>query len=425
MDSKVEGTVLPDAAPAQVVVSVPTAAFEDTLAKYWDEVKDRLHPELVKKATKGGFREIDRKRVVKAAGGESEFFRTPLLTLVAEYLAGQECQALAYTDVAVIEHGVDITLIQASVYLEPLVTWSKVPGTQDVPLKIRVPKVDASLLDQVIDAEVNRIQDESAVLVPSMLSVSEDLVVVLDGQTVIDGKVWEPGTFKSNKWLIRDDMFKIPGLKSNIMGLNVGDSKTFDVTFTEAFGPDLAGKTGTMTVRVNQIYRRDKPAIDDDLAITAGFKSLLDWRGKLRTEYERILAQEKEKLFTSSLNALLLNPEYVDMENIPNVWLANKARAIYAEQRGYVRTEEDLLARYAGAMTLSGEPIKTKDDLLAFFASRAAQMLAEDLVYRSWGKLNGVAGNTKLGNLEEYAAAVRRELLSKVEIEEVDPNGAV
>lgn len=425
-NTQVTGRLVPQAATSTLEVQVSKELLFKGFDDYWASVKDRLNPELVKKAMKGGYREVKRDKVVKVAGGASVFYRPVLVQLVSEYMASQPKQALAYEAINLIE-GIEVATIQAAVYMEPEVTWkvTPVPGVES-PFEIQLPKLADNLLEQVVDAELKRAQDGNVVLVPldSELTVERGTVAALDCQTVLDGQPWEPGTFTNNKWLIDDAIFKIPGMVDQIVGMTAGGSKTFKSTFNEKFG-ELAGKEAEITIRVNQIFKKEVPAIDDDLAITMGKDSLEAWKKELTTQYTEMLAQERANYISQSIVSKLINPEVVEVGAIPYVWMINKAQQIYVDHRNMVRTEEDLLQRFAQARTVNGEFVKTKEDLLAFFAQKAGQMLVTDLVYRSLGKLKGVEGNSALTNLSAYSEAVRQVLVKEAKTVEVEPNAAV
>lgn len=426
MENQVTGRIVPQAATSTLEMQVKKDLLFKGFDDYWDAVKDRIHPDIVKKAMKGGYRELKRDKVVKVAGGVSAFYRPVLLQFVSEYMATQPKQALAYDQINFVE-GIEVATIQAAVYMEPDVTWkvAPVPGVE-APIEIQLPKLADNLLEQIVEAEIKRAQDTNVVLVPldGELTVERGHVVALDCQTLIDGEKWEPGTFTNNKWLIDDAIFKVPGMVDQIVGMAAGVNKTFKTTLNEKFG-EFANKEAEITVRVNQLFKKDVPAIDDDLAVTVGKESLEAWKAELTTKYTEMLAVERSNYVTQALIGRLVNPDVVEVGAIPYVWMVNKAQSIYHEHRNMVRTEEDLLTRFAQARTGNGDLVKTKEDLLAFFAQKAGQMLVTDLVFRSLGKLKNVEGNSALTNLSAYADVVRNQLVKEAKTVEVEPNATV
>jgi FKBP-type peptidyl-prolyl cis-trans isomerase (trigger factor) len=417
----VSGQVVPKSTHT-VVVNIDSVVLNNAMDKYWTEVKDRLSPEIIKKVTKGGFREVKRERVVKVAGGLSKFYRPVLLDAVVQYMKTQERQVLAFDEINLTPSIGSDAVIQATVYLEPQITWKKVPGSTDGPaLEVKIPKVDPDLLTKIVSAEIERGRDKHSVLVPTEAAADRGMVVVVDCQSTIGGQVWADGTFYNNKWLLDDNTIKLPEIVNQMVGMIKGQIKTFKVTLNEKFDK-LNGTEIEMAVRLNEVCVRTQPDIDDDLAISMGYTSLSEWRAQTHNRYDQILSQERQELIGNSILSLFLNPDVLDVEPIPQVWLFNKAHEIYNQQRDQVKTEEELLAKFKDVKTFEGLSVNTKNELLALFAERAAQMLVEDLVFRSYGKMVGVAGDTTLENVAQYATEVRKYLLEKVQVIEVEQN---
>lgn len=414
--------IIPQASAHIVQLDVDNAELEVKCNQYWNEVKDRLNPDIVKKATRGGYRDVKREKVEKAAGGKSEFYRPVLIKCVSDYLDTRSRQAIAYNEVT-LQSGIQLDTIKASVYLEPEVTWKKKPGV-DQPFKIKLPRLSPTLLDDVVAGELNRLQQSNVILVPEPdgTHTSQGHVVALDCQTLVDGAVWAPGTFINNKWLLDESVFKVKAMMQPIVGLTIGESKTFDVQLPDGI-EGVGGKIAQATVRINQIYKRDMPNIDDDLAITLGKANLEALKSELYTKYGNTLKEERDNIIILNAVGQLLDTDTLEISPIPQAWMTAKAHTVYSQHRDMHRTEEELLAKFAGVETLSGRKVISKNDLLAYFGERAAQSLISDLVLRSWGMMKGVQGDVRLSHIDEYVDVVRKTILESVEIEEYDTTG--
>ena len=81
-----------------------------------------------------------------------------------------------------------------------------------------------------------------------------------------------------------------PGFDANLLGMNVGDSKTFVVEFPDTYpAADLASTTQTYAVTLKDIRRRVLPDLDDEFAKDVGaFESLEALR-------DRVLADLKDE----------------------------------------------------------------------------------------------------------------------------------
>ena len=87
-----------------------------------------------------------------------------------------------------------------------------------------------------------------------------------------------------------------PGFDENLIGLNVGDEKTFTVHFPETYPvKEMAGTDVAYTVRVKDVRRKVLPELDDEFAKDLGtFDSLAALRERVLTDLQDE-ADEKSK----------------------------------------------------------------------------------------------------------------------------------
>jgi trigger factor len=95
-----------------------------------------------------------------------------------------------------------------------------------------------------------------------------------------------------------------PGFDAELIGLNVGDEKTFNVHFPEGYPvEEMAGKDVTYQVKITQLRHKVLPALDDEFAKDLGeFDSLDALRTRVRGDLE---AEAEENGRRSLRNALL------------------------------------------------------------------------------------------------------------------------
>jgi len=95
-------------------------------------------------------------------------------------------------------------------------------------------------------------------------NVMIDFVGTLDGVVFPGGEAKEyPVTLGSGRML--------PEFESAIAGMNVGEVKSFDMTFPENYhGKDVAGKQVTFTITLNRVEEPVLPAVDAEFAKSVG-----------------------------------------------------------------------------------------------------------------------------------------------------------
>lgn len=418
------GSIKQQASMHAVDVNVTKHDLEAKFDKYWDQVKDILPESLTKAAQKGGFRKVTKQRVIKAAGGRAKFFEPALVEMVDDYLATQDRQALAYNTVSMTDGFEGQCTVTGLVHLEPAITWKKKPGIEE-PLAIKMIKEPDNLIERMVDEELKRKQNDSVVLVPldaTTQAIDDNVVVVSCSSSMLadDGTLtkWNPGCLTNAKWPVQKGWIKHPDIYEALVGMKADDTKEFVIVLNENFGTDQ-GKKVKIALTVKQVYKKDMPAIDDDLAKTNGFNDLESYRTSLVVALTRKLEERKEKVKAAHILNELANPEVIDVEPIPHAWMMQKAQQLYMEARRYAESEADLVSRFKGATINDGSPVTDKNTLLVFLAQRAAVELVQDLVIRSWGKLKGVEGDKTLANMGSFVQNVKAELNKVVKVEEV------
>lgn len=88
-----------------------------------------------------------------------------------------------------------------------------------------------------------------------------------------------------------------PGFDENLAGMNVGDRKSFDVTYPEDYAiKELAGTTVKYDVTVKAIRKRVVPELDDEFAKDLGnFENLDALRARVREDLEHQMMHENER----------------------------------------------------------------------------------------------------------------------------------
>jgi trigger factor len=92
----------------------------------------------------------------------------------------------------------------------------------------------------------------------------------------------------------------IPGFEDELIGLTVGDKKTFEVTFPADYrGGDLGGKLARFDASVQGLFREEAPEVDDEFASDLGFSDLealkQDLHDKILADAEKRRKEETER----------------------------------------------------------------------------------------------------------------------------------
>ncbi|MFM1919710.1 MAG: hypothetical protein RLZZ303_1344 [Candidatus Hydrogenedentota bacterium] len=123
--------------------------------------------------------------------------------------------------------------------------------------------------------------------------------VVIDFEGRIDGEVFPGGSAENYPYFIGSKRF-FPEFEAALVGAKAGAEVEAVVTFPEDYhGKDVAGKTATFKIKINEIKRRVLPEIDDDMAKEMGYENAVDMREKVAADL-RVGASEQSKRITES-----------------------------------------------------------------------------------------------------------------------------
>lgn len=182
--------------------------------------------------------------------------------------------------------------------LEPLAFKVTVSVRPEVKLpeyqRIRLPKGEATVSDEMVERALANIREQHAEWVPVERPVQEGDTAVIDAhatsgeESILDEHDVEYLVDPARN-------IPVPGFAEQVIGMSAGETKTFTLTFPEDYrSAALAGKEANFEVRVQSVKEKRLPALDDDLAKTAGeFDTLEQLRENVRA---RLLASAQANL---------------------------------------------------------------------------------------------------------------------------------
>ncbi|HEY4823652.1 MAG TPA: trigger factor [Solirubrobacteraceae bacterium] len=177
---------------------------------------------------------------------------------------------------------------------------------------LEVPRREAVVQDEQIDAEVQGLRERLAKLETAERAAAEGDFVVIDyaGSLSVsddDGERLEP--FEGGEG--RDQLVElgggnlIPGFEEALVGASAGEQKDVELTFPAEYPAEqLAGRDAVFAVTVKEVKAKELPPVDDDLAIDAGFDDLAELREDIRARLlENDQARAEAEFRTAALDA--------------------------------------------------------------------------------------------------------------------------
>lgn len=149
--------------------------------------------------------------------------------------------------------------ISAEIELAPEVELGDYKG-------LTVAKVDATVSEEEVAAELARLQEDQAELVLVEAAAQDGDTVVIDFDGSVDGVHFDGGKAENHSLALGSGSF-IPGFEEQLVGAKAGDNVNVNVTFPENYqAEDLAGKEALFEVTVHEVKSKETPELDDEFA---------------------------------------------------------------------------------------------------------------------------------------------------------------
>ncbi len=185
----------------------------------------------------------------------------------------------------------DVEVVQAEEG-KPLIFKATVPVRPEVTLGDYrnfnfAPEID-DIDDARVDQVVEELRDQNATLAAVEDRGAQDgdyAVISFIGTR--EGEPFEGGTSERMPLIIGQERL-IPGFEANLIGVKVGETTEFDITFPEDYGePALAGQVAHFSVELKELREKIQPDLDEDFIASVGrFESLEEMRGDIRKRLE-------------------------------------------------------------------------------------------------------------------------------------------
>jgi trigger factor len=262
----------------------------------------------------------------------------------------------------------------------------------------------------VTDEEMDRALEQIAEANSSLEPVTEDRpaangdFVVIDFEGFLGETAFKGGKAEKYPLELGGGAF-IPGFEEQVIGMKKGDNREIKVTFPSEYrNTELAGKEVTFKVVANDIKKKVKAELTDDLAKRSGMGDTLEHlRDRIR---EDILGYKKRGVATRQKDQILKKIAEINSMPLPESMLRREMQAMAADkQRELSGTPEadkfDFKAWEAEAKPAAEERVKTTL-VLAAIADKENIVVSDEEVEAGIKKLAAETGYDPKGIRELY-----------------------
>lgn len=194
------------------------------------------------------------------------------------------------------------------------------------------------------------------------IAAAEDDMVEISVKATLDGEAFDHGSHEATNVRLVEGGVNPPSLYQKLLGSFPGSSFKIETTNPEdipgPFKGDFKNKSSfVIEVTVNRVYTCEDPKIDDDLSISAGYKSMEDWKKSLTDSANRInISREEQLKKTLILDHIVSMVEY---PLFPDTWAEAHAKGLIArgkhQDTTHLREELKKVARQTTLLKQIGE----------------------------------------------------------------------
>lgn len=172
--------------------------------------------------------------------------------------------------------------LKATVSVMPEVTLGEATS-----LKVATPSVEVT--DEMLERRLQAVREPMAEITPVDREARSGDVAVIDVEVEADGQVVPSESRQAMEAELKEGVL-LPELLETIPGAKVGETRSVTVKFPDDYGePRLAGKDGTIKIKVQGVKEKVLPDLDDALAkqLSDGKHETVEaYRGATREQLE-------------------------------------------------------------------------------------------------------------------------------------------
>ena len=260
---------------AELTVQVTPEEFEAAVQKAYIKGRGRIQIP--------GFRKGKAPRkMIEAMYGQGAFYEDAVEALAPEALdAGireKELSTVGRPSILDFNIGEDKSLsVKFLVSLYPEVKLEGYKG-------IEAPRPEVNVTDGDVERELESVRRQNARIETAERPAQNGDVVTIDFEGFMDGKPFDGGKGENHDLELGSGQF-IPGFEEQLVGKSAGEDTDVNVTFPEAYAPELAGKDATFKVHVSEVKSKELPALDDEFAKDVSeYDTLEEYKASVKNE---------------------------------------------------------------------------------------------------------------------------------------------
>lgn len=274
--------------------------------------------------------------------------------------------------------------------------------------KVKVKKEKTEVKDEEVNKLISDLGETRAKETIVDREIRDTDKVIADIEIFLDNVPIEGGKTKETTIIVGKD-YLIPGFDRKLVGAKKGETREFNLVYPkDHYQANLAGKLTQFKVAIKEIYARQSPEINDELAKNFGLKNLEEFKKNIK----ETLKQEKNQRAKQTAEIKILDKimEKTKFGDIPEMLINHEGETMLAELEQTVTNQGGKFPDYLASLN------KTRDQLMLDLLPSAVKRVKSSLIIRQIAIEKKIDVNEK--EIDEKIAALLKQYHGYKKIEE-------
>lgn len=266
--------------------------------------------------------------------------------------------------------------------------------------KIKVEKKEVETTDEEVDRVLENLQNMRAKEVAVDREAKMGDKVEINFDVYLDSIPVDGGKGMKHPLILGEETM-IPGFEEQVVGMKKGEEKEFKLSFPEKYHNErLAGKECEFKVKLESVFDRELPELNDDFAKEIGEYKVM---GELRDAIKKNIGEEKQQKEDQRVEREMMEAliEKASFGEIPDVMLNQESQQMMQELQQNIMSQGLEFEKYLQHLK------KDRKQLMLDFAPDAVKRIKSALIIRAVAEQEKITANEEevKKDLEEMAKA--------------------
>ncbi|MDI6451939.1 trigger factor [Peloplasma aerotolerans] len=279
---------------------------------------------------------------------------------------------------------------------------------------VEIKKIDATVTDEDVAAEIKKQVSQSGQLEPKDGVIELGDTAIFDFEGFLEGVPFEGGKAENHSLEIGSNQF-IPGFEEQMVGMKSGEEKDINVKFPEQYqAENLAGKEVVFKIKLHEVKAKVESELNDEFVQSLkkeGITTVEQFREATKKELEEKRQADADNQMTNELLTKVIDGANVEIPQVMIDEEIKQAKANVEQQAKQYGLEMDMFLSMSGV---------TPEQFEVQIAEESKKRVQTTLVIEAIAKAEGLSATEAEVN-EKYEELAKRYNMPVEEVKKYLP----